>query len=201
MCVSYITLEERGHNNSSTAAPVYTRIQKCFNLEEILFRPPAPQEVVKMTTLIFMQFSPLTVHKVVKLIISDTVSGENLKMEPFPLQCLRYPTFVITGCLKSSHNTNQYLYNVNWSFREKFLNAIISFKDIYLRFQISAKNGVHFIRVSLCQWHTCQLNAPFLQGFQRGPNGSGEALTGELWGIHCEYFGEKWPCYNDTPPV
>ena len=24
------------------------------------------------------------------------------------------------------------------------------------------------------------------------------ALTGELWGVFCEYFGENWPWYNST---
>ena len=24
------------------------------------------------------------------------------------------------------------------------------------------------------------------------------ALTGELWGVFCEDFGENWPCYNGT---
>ena len=24
------------------------------------------------------------------------------------------------------------------------------------------------------------------------------ALTGELWGVYCEYFGENWPRYNGT---
>ena len=23
-------------------------------------------------------------------------------------------------------------------------------------------------------------------------------LTGELWGVSCEDFGEKWSCYNGT---
>ena len=24
-------------------------------------------------------------------------------------------------------------------------------------------------------------------------------LTGELWAVYCEYFGENWPSYNETP--
>ena len=24
------------------------------------------------------------------------------------------------------------------------------------------------------------------------------ALTGELWGVYCEDFGENWPSYNGT---
>ena len=58
------------------------------------------------------------------------------------------------------------------------------------------KQNKIYIHVYLIVWSVTMKNVEILTDFELNNDTIYHTVTSELWGVYCEYFGEKWPFYS-----